>query len=122
MRDRCRLGGNVHGHPTSFSVRTDGESSLQLMKLGSIYPIPMLNLKFNILAVNKQARLDSVNHGASSQRRNGLDENVRQWCYQTTFVQPGAKINSKYYIQKILKPFLKDTYCRLYTNSDAVLH
>ncbi|GBN86461.1 hypothetical protein AVEN_231742-1 [Araneus ventricosus] len=38
------------------------------------------------------------------------------------FVQPGAKINSKYYIQKILKPFLKDDYCRLYPNGDAVFH
>ncbi|GBL91682.1 hypothetical protein AVEN_71333-1 [Araneus ventricosus] len=38
------------------------------------------------------------------------------------FVQPGAKINSKYYIQKILKPFLKDDYCRLYSNGDAVFH
>ncbi|GBL86248.1 hypothetical protein AVEN_131979-1 [Araneus ventricosus] len=38
------------------------------------------------------------------------------------FVQPGAKINSEYYIQKILKPFLKDDYCRLYPNSDAVFH
>ncbi|GBL98890.1 hypothetical protein AVEN_165716-1 [Araneus ventricosus] len=36
------------------------------------------------------------------------------------FVQPGAKINSVYYIQKILKPFLKDDYCRLYPNGDAV--
>ncbi|GBN45482.1 hypothetical protein AVEN_201312-1 [Araneus ventricosus] len=36
------------------------------------------------------------------------------------FVQPGAKINSEYYIQKILKPFLKDEYCRLYPNGDAV--
>ncbi|GBM85297.1 hypothetical protein AVEN_221615-1 [Araneus ventricosus] len=26
------------------------------------------------------------------------------------FVQPGAKINSEYYVQKILKPFLKDDY------------
>ncbi|XP_042904516.1 histone-lysine N-methyltransferase SETMAR-like [Parasteatoda tepidariorum] len=38
------------------------------------------------------------------------------------FVKPGAKINSEYYIQKILKPFLKDDYCRLYPNSDAVFH
>ncbi|GBO14843.1 hypothetical protein AVEN_163598-1 [Araneus ventricosus] len=38
------------------------------------------------------------------------------------FVQPGAKINSEYYIQKILKPFLKDDYCRLYPNGDAVFH
>ncbi|GBM42404.1 hypothetical protein AVEN_138755-1 [Araneus ventricosus] len=38
------------------------------------------------------------------------------------FVQPGAKANSKYYIQKILKLFLKDDYCRLYPNGDAVLH
>ncbi|GBM89368.1 hypothetical protein AVEN_217423-1 [Araneus ventricosus] len=38
------------------------------------------------------------------------------------FVQPGAKINSEYYIQRILKPFLKDYYCRLYPNGDAVFH
>ncbi|GBM75427.1 hypothetical protein AVEN_188783-1 [Araneus ventricosus] len=38
------------------------------------------------------------------------------------FVQPGAKINSEYYIQKILKHFLKDDYRRLYPNGDAVLH
>ncbi|XP_071041955.1 low-density lipoprotein receptor-related protein 1B [Parasteatoda tepidariorum] len=38
------------------------------------------------------------------------------------FVKPGAKINSEYYIQKILKPFLKDDYCRLYPNVDAVFH
>ncbi|GBM84838.1 hypothetical protein AVEN_95667-1 [Araneus ventricosus] len=38
------------------------------------------------------------------------------------FVQPGIKINSEYYIQKILKPFLKDDYCRLYLIGDAVSH
>ncbi|GBN46408.1 hypothetical protein AVEN_5621-1 [Araneus ventricosus] len=38
------------------------------------------------------------------------------------FVQPGAKINSVYYIQKILNPFLTDDYCRLYPNGDAVFH
>ncbi|GBN09681.1 hypothetical protein AVEN_227859-1 [Araneus ventricosus] len=36
------------------------------------------------------------------------------------FVQPVAKINSEYYVQQILKPFLKDDYCRLYPNGDAV--
>ncbi|GBM89366.1 hypothetical protein AVEN_59474-1 [Araneus ventricosus] len=29
------------------------------------------------------------------------------------FVQPGAKINSEYCIQKILKSFLKNDYCKL---------
>ncbi|GBM44052.1 hypothetical protein AVEN_223174-1 [Araneus ventricosus] len=38
------------------------------------------------------------------------------------FMQPGAKINSEYNIQKILKPFLKDNHCRLYPNGDAVSH
>ncbi|GBM35833.1 hypothetical protein AVEN_43519-1 [Araneus ventricosus] len=38
------------------------------------------------------------------------------------FVQPRCKINSEYNIQKILKPFLKDDYCRLYPNGDAVFH
>ncbi|GBM49394.1 hypothetical protein AVEN_32523-1 [Araneus ventricosus] len=41
---------------------------------------------------------------------------------KTWFVQPGAKINYEYCVQKILKPFLKDDYCRLYPNGDAVLH
>ncbi|GBM83593.1 hypothetical protein AVEN_118097-1 [Araneus ventricosus] len=81
---------------------------------------------------------------ASSQRHNGLDGHFRQWCYQTTvphpkdimvwmgisangftkprFMQSGSKINSEYYIQKILKPFLMDDYCRLYRNGDAILH
>ncbi|GBL79597.1 hypothetical protein AVEN_18160-1 [Araneus ventricosus] len=36
------------------------------------------------------------------------------------FVQHRAKIN--YYIHKILKPFLKDDYCRLYPSGDAVFH
>ncbi|GBL96475.1 hypothetical protein AVEN_229927-1 [Araneus ventricosus] len=38
------------------------------------------------------------------------------------FVQLGDKINSEYYIQKILKLFLKDDYCRLYPNGDAVFY
>ncbi|XP_042901427.1 histone-lysine N-methyltransferase SETMAR-like [Parasteatoda tepidariorum] len=38
------------------------------------------------------------------------------------FVKPGAKINSEYYLQKILKPVLKDDYCRLYPNGVAVSH
>ncbi|GBO09621.1 hypothetical protein AVEN_214814-1 [Araneus ventricosus] len=38
------------------------------------------------------------------------------------FVEPGVKINSEYYIQKILKPFIKDDYYRLYPNGDAVFH
>ncbi|GBM42626.1 hypothetical protein AVEN_148953-1 [Araneus ventricosus] len=72
------------------------------------------------LNVSQQvARLDSVNHGPSSQRRNGFSANG---VTKPRFVQPGAKINSEYYIQKILKPFLKDDYCRLYPNGDAVLN
>ncbi|GBM70172.1 hypothetical protein AVEN_11758-1 [Araneus ventricosus] len=49
----------------------------------------------------------------------GISANV---VTKPRFVQPGAKINSEYYIQKILKPFLKDDYCRLYPNGDAVFH
>ncbi|GBL96270.1 hypothetical protein AVEN_234196-1 [Araneus ventricosus] len=43
-------------------------------------------------------------------------------CYQTTVCATWAKINSEYYIQKILKPFLKDDYRRLYPNGDAFFH
>ncbi|XP_071043347.1 uncharacterized protein [Parasteatoda tepidariorum] len=38
------------------------------------------------------------------------------------FVKPEAKLNSEYYTQKILTPFLKDDYCRLYPNGDSVFH
>ncbi|GBM29250.1 hypothetical protein AVEN_155209-1 [Araneus ventricosus] len=38
------------------------------------------------------------------------------------FVKTGAKLNSEYRIQKILKPFLKDDCCRLYPNDDIVFH
>ncbi|GBL72601.1 hypothetical protein AVEN_127865-1 [Araneus ventricosus] len=49
----------------------------------------------------------------------GISANV---ITKPRFVQPGPKINSEYYIQKILKPFLKDDYRRLYPNGDAVFH
>ncbi|GBL88146.1 hypothetical protein AVEN_117749-1 [Araneus ventricosus] len=122
MRDLCRLGVNVHGHSTSFYVRTDGESSLQLMKLAFIYLIQMLNLKFNILAVTRTGEpclrqplclipKEMVWMGISA---NGVTK--------PRFLKPGAKINSEYYMQKILKPFLKNDYCRLYPNGDTVFH
>lgn len=38
------------------------------------------------------------------------------------FVEPGAKINSDYYIKKILKPFIKYDFYRLYPNGDGVFH
>ncbi|GBM32091.1 hypothetical protein AVEN_150074-1 [Araneus ventricosus] len=47
---------------------------------------------------------------------------LRNGITKPRFVQPGTKINSEYYIQKILKPFLKDDYCRLYPNGDVVFH
>ncbi|GBO21722.1 hypothetical protein AVEN_113210-1 [Araneus ventricosus] len=49
----------------------------------------------------------------------GISVNV---ATKPRFVQPGAKINSEYYIQKILKPFLKEDYRRLYPNGNAVFH
>ncbi|GBN98608.1 hypothetical protein AVEN_14864-1 [Araneus ventricosus] len=124
------------------------------MKLGSIYPIPMLNLKFNILAVTRYAVLSpyvwrsmaKFGFFANKSQTNQLsrDQNRRDLTPSTTvshpkgvmvwmgfsangvtkprFVQPGAKINSEHYIEKILKPFPKDNYCRLYPNGDAVSH
>ncbi|GBM01338.1 hypothetical protein AVEN_135765-1 [Araneus ventricosus] len=123
MRDRCRLGGNVHGHSTSFSVRADGESSLQLMKLGSIYPIPMPKSKVQYLSRDQNRRdltpSTTVPHPKGVMVWMGISANG---VTKPRFVQHGAKINSEYYIQKILKPFLKDDYCRLYPNGDAVFH
>jgi len=41
---------------------------------------------------------------------------------QLRFVKPGAKINSDYYIEKILKPFLRKDLKILYPNGDYALH
>ncbi|GBM22720.1 hypothetical protein AVEN_81477-1 [Araneus ventricosus] len=87
MRDRCRLGGNVHGHSTSLSIRTDGESSLQLMKLGSIY-LSDTNAKSNVqYLIRDQNRRDltpstTVPPPISIMIWMGIS---CQWCYQTTF-------------------------------------
>ncbi|GBN06727.1 hypothetical protein AVEN_124373-1 [Araneus ventricosus] len=71
------------------------------------------------------SELQGVSQNSSrvaSKLRNVLDGHFRQWCYQTTVCATWAKINSEYYIQKILKSSLKDDYCRLYPNGDAVFH
>lgn len=38
------------------------------------------------------------------------------------FVEPGAKINSNYYIKNILEPFIKEDYYRLYPEGNAIFH
>lgn len=38
------------------------------------------------------------------------------------FIEPGAKINSNYYISNVLKPFLRYDALRLYPKSDYVFH
>jgi [histone H3]-lysine36 N-dimethyltransferase SETMAR len=38
------------------------------------------------------------------------------------FIKPGAKINSQYYIEEVLKPFLKKDALRLYPQGDYVFH
>lgn len=38
------------------------------------------------------------------------------------FIQPGCKINAKYYIDKVLKPFIKQDFFRLYPDGDGVFH
>ncbi|GBN90483.1 hypothetical protein AVEN_139572-1 [Araneus ventricosus] len=92
MRNRCRLGGNVHGHSISFSRDQNRRA------LTPPTPVP-----------HPKGVVDWMGISA-----NGVTK--------PRFVQPGTKINSKYYIEKILKPFIKDDYCRLYPNGDAVLH
>ena len=39
-------------------------------------------------------------------------------CTKVRFVKKGAKIDSNYYIQKILKPFIKEDIPKLYPNKD----
>ncbi|GBO24500.1 hypothetical protein AVEN_260740-1 [Araneus ventricosus] len=98
------------------------------MKLGSIYPIPTPKVPIPIpkvqYLIRDQNRRDltpstTVPHSKGIMVWMGISANG---VTKTGFVQPGAKINSEYYIQKILKPFLKDDCCRLYPNGDAVLH
>ncbi len=43
-------------------------------------------------------------------------------CTQVRFVKPGAKINSDYYIKKILTPFLRRDIPKLYPNGDYLFH
>lgn len=43
-------------------------------------------------------------------------------CTQVRFVKPGAKINSDYYIEKILKPFIRKDIPKLYPNRDFLFH
>jgi len=38
------------------------------------------------------------------------------------FIRPGAKINSDYYINHVLKPFIKEDLTRLYPNNDGIFH
>ena len=38
------------------------------------------------------------------------------------FVKPGAKINSQYYIEEVLKPLLKNDGRRLHPNDDYIFH
>jgi cyclopropane fatty-acyl-phospholipid synthase-like methyltransferase len=41
---------------------------------------------------------------------------------QLSFFEPGAKMNSDYYIKKILKPFLRKDVKILYPNGDYIVH
>ena len=43
-------------------------------------------------------------------------------CTKIRFVEPGAKINSDYYINKVLKPFIKDDIHKLYPNGVFTFH
>jgi hypothetical protein len=43
-------------------------------------------------------------------------------CTTVRFVKPGVKINSDYYIRKILKPFIRRDIPKLYPNGDYVFH
>ena len=43
-------------------------------------------------------------------------------CTQVCFVNPGAKINTNYYISHILKPFIREDIPKLYPNGDYLFH
>ena len=43
-------------------------------------------------------------------------------CSKVRFIVPGAKINTNYYIIKVLKPFIKEDIPRLYPNGDYIFH
>lgn len=43
-------------------------------------------------------------------------------CTAVRFVKPGAKINSDYYINKVLKPFIRRDIPKLYPNGDYLFH
>lgn len=43
-------------------------------------------------------------------------------CTKVRFVKPGAKINSKYYIDNVLKPFIREDIPKLYPNGVFTFH
>ncbi|GBL74451.1 hypothetical protein AVEN_235398-1 [Araneus ventricosus] len=122
MRDRCRLGGNVHGHSTSFSVRTEGfiittdEAWIYLSDTDAKSKVQHLSSDQNRRDLTPST---TVPHPKGVMVWMGISANS---ITKPRFVQPGAKTNSEYYIHKILKPFLKDDCCRLYPNGDVVFH
>jgi hypothetical protein len=62
-------------------------------------------------------------------RRSNFSKGVMVWAgisfegkTQIRFVRPGAKINSEYYIEEILKPFINEDIPKLYPNKNAIFH
>ncbi|GBM12337.1 hypothetical protein AVEN_173333-1 [Araneus ventricosus] len=69
--------------------------------------------KVQYLSCDQNKRVTTVPHPKGVMVSMGISANG---VTKPRFLQPGAKINSEYYIHKILKPFPKDDYCRLYPN------
>ncbi|GBM06605.1 hypothetical protein AVEN_220041-1 [Araneus ventricosus] len=110
-------------HSTRFSVRTDGDSSLKRMNLGSILSYTNAKSKVQYLSRNQKRRdltpSTTAPHPKSVMVWMGISTNG---VTKSQFVQPGTKIDLQYYIQKILNPFLKEGCLRLHSNGYAVFH
>lgn len=89
---------------------------------------------FHLCDTNRKTKVQYISRG---QKRSEMEVYTKQshpkgvmvWvgisangCTQARFVNPGAKVNSDYYIKKILTPFIRKDIPKLYPNGDFCFH
>lgn len=90
---------------------------------------------FHLSDCNKETEIQYVHPSEKNstlqpfQRGEAHSQGIMAWAGvsfsgKTTlrFIKPGAKINSQYYIEEVLKPFLKNDALRLYPGNDYIFH
>ncbi|RWS26341.1 uncharacterized protein B4U80_07228 [Leptotrombidium deliense] len=89
---------------------------------------------FYLSEYDGQSRIQYISRGQSRKflevyKNRKKSKGVMVWCgisvngaLKPIFVEPGVKINADYYVNHVLKPFLKRDIKRLYPDMDYVFH